>query len=63
MTVGDFADDASGRAVDLGRQVLGAVICLADAVGVEGVGRQNFRAGLNEPLADGADDVRLCDVE
>jgi len=43
--------------------MLGPIVGLADAVGVEGIGRKDFRAGFDEPFANSADDVRLRDVE
>ena len=58
-----LADNAGGGDVDLANEMLGAVIGLADAVGVEAVGRQDLGARLGETLGDRADHVRLGEIE
>ena len=46
--IGRLARDAGGGDVDLAHQMLGAIIRLADPVGVEGVGRDDIRAGRRD---------------
>ena len=55
--VGDLADDPRRGEVDLADQMLGAVIGLADPVGVEGVGGEDVGAGVGEALRDLADQL------
>ena len=50
--VGDLADDPRRGDVDLAHQMLGAIIGLADPVGVEGVGGEDVGAGVGEALRD-----------
>ena len=47
-----------GRAVDLADEMLGAVIGLADPVGVEAVGGEDVGAGIGEALGDVARPAR-----
>ena len=51
------------RAIDLADQRFGAIIGLADRVGVEGVGREDLGAGIGEALADRADDLGPGEVQ
>jgi hypothetical protein len=43
--------------------MLGGIVGLADAVGVERVGREDFGARIGKALADGADHLWLGDVQ
>ena len=53
---------AAARLISRGK-VLGAIVRLADAIGVERVRRKDLRARFDEPLANAAHNVRLRDVE
>src|SRR5262249_14523355 len=49
---GAGASDLRRREVDLAGELLGAVVALADGVGVEGVGGQEVGAGVDVLVAD-----------
>ena len=57
MAVGDLADDPGGGAVDLGDQMLCAIIGLADPVGVEAVGAKKIGTGAGITFANLSDEL------
>ncbi len=58
-----FTDDPRRGDIDLMDQVFGAVIGLADAIGVEGVGGEDMRARIDVAVTDPADHLRLRQID
>jgi hypothetical protein len=63
LAVGDLADDPGAGEVDVADQSFGAVIGLADPVGVEAVGGEDVGAGIGEALAISRDEIGLGEVQ
>ena len=63
IVVGDLADDPRRGAVDLGDMGFGAIIGLADGVGVEGVGGEDVDARIGELAGDLLDQLGPGEVE
>src|SRR3546814_9221321 len=57
VAVGRLAPEPGAFMVDVGDQMLGAIIGLADPVGAEGIGRNDIRPGRQIDLADRGHDV------
>ena len=61
--VSDAAHDLGRGVIDPPDERFGAVIGLADGIGVEGIGGEDLGAGTREALANRADDFGPGDVE